>query len=36
LTEKRVQIKTGSLPKGIYILELQYGGRAGLAKFVKH
>ena len=35
LTEKRVQIKTGSLQKGIYILELQYERKRGLAKFVK-
>ena len=36
LTEKRIQIKTGALQQGIYILELQYKDKRGLAKFVKH
>ena len=36
LTEKRIQIKTGALQKGIYILELRYADKLRMAKFLKH
>ena len=36
LAENRLTIEAGALKKGIYILELQYENKRGLAKFVKH